>query len=200
LADVVDVDAAPWCLGPRRLPCLRDAELTAARFAQLVPSECLAHSIQARIILEAGDPARALRDLRAAADTVVDRTRCLEDLADLAVIAHSGEVLTQALDRVAHAGCVDTAECVEHLEFVARHETARGNQRTALAAVQRAEVLAPDNDGLLEQGATLAARVDLHVEALKSYQTLAMRHPEDPRWTAAIAAEKLELTKGANPE
>ena len=124
---------------------------------------------------------------------------CFEELANLAETARSDATITQALDRVAHAGCADTAECVANLRFVATHEVLRGNHRMALAALQRARAMTPEDDALLAEVAALASKVDLHAEALRSYETLAQRHPDDPRWPAAIAAERLLLVEGSIP-
>ena len=151
------------------------------------------------MLLEGGDPQRALKELRAAADGVADRIVCFEELADLAKIAGSDEMETQALDRVVHTGCADDAECVRNLRFVASREVARGNNRSALSALQRARSKAPADDALLEEVAALAVKVDLHAEALRAYQTLAARHPGDARWQSAIDAEKLVLMNGSIP-
>ncbi len=199
LTDVLASDEAPWCSGAQRPACLRDALERSSRLLQLAPTRCAGHAIHARLLLEGGDPQRALKDLRAAAEGVADRIACFEELADLAKIAGSDEMETQALDRIVHTGCADDAECVRNLLFVASHEVARGNNRSALAALQRARAKAPVDDTLLEEVAALAAKVDLHAEALRAYQTLATRHPGDPRWQSAIETEKLALMNSSIP-
>lgn len=199
IADVTAGVRAPWCMGDRRASCLRDALARASRFAELAPTECRGHAIRARLLIEEGETARALKELRAEAETVADRTTCFEELANLAETARSDAMITQALDCVAHAGCADTAECVANLRFVATHEVLRGNHRMALAALQRARAMTPEDDALLAEVAALASKVDLHAEALRSYETLAQRHPDDPRWPAAIAAERLLLVEGSIP-
>ena len=199
LADVLAADEAPWCSGTQRASCLSEALGRAAYLMQVAPTRCAGHAIRARLLLEDGDPQRALKDLRAAAEGVTDRVACFEELADLAKIAGSDEMMTQALDRVVHTGCADDAECVRNLRFVASREVARGNKRSALAALQRARQKVPGDDSLLEDVASLAAQVDLHAEALRAYQALAARHPGVPRWQAAAEAEKLLLVNGSIP-
>jgi hypothetical protein len=134
-----------------------------------------------------------------AADSVVDRVPCLERLADLASLVKSDEGLTQALSRISKAGCANPAECVANLRFVASIESGRGNDRTALAVLQRALQTAPDDDGLLETAASLASRLDLHMQALHSYEALAARHPDEPRWAAAVTAEKAAAVTSSMP-
>jgi hypothetical protein len=199
LADVLAGDTAPWCAGERRVACIHKGLALATRLTQLTPTECAGYAIHARLVLENGDPALALKEFGAAAASVADRTACFEQLADLAVRAGSDEAVTHALDRIVHAGCVDDAECVRNLEFVAAREVARGNERSALAVLQRARERAPDDDRLVEQVAALAAKVDLHVESLRAYQVLAQRHPTDPRWAAAIDAEKQSAVESSMP-
>jgi tetratricopeptide (TPR) repeat protein len=155
--------------------------------------------MHARLVFEGGDSALALKELRAAAGTVVDRTVCFEKLADLGELAKSEDAVTYALDRLAHAGCADDSECVRNLESVARREAARGNERSAFAALKRAHERAPTDDGLLEQIARMAAKLDRHAESLQAYQTLALRHPDDGKWPVAMAAERLALVKSAGP-
>lgn len=195
--DVISSDLTPWCQGDQRAVCLRDALERTSRLIRLSSARCAGHSMHARLLLESGEPQRALRELRTAAETVTDRTWCYEELADLALFARSDEVVNQALERVGHAGCADDTECVRNLRFVASRERARGNERLAFAALQRARTKAPEDDGLLEEVAALAAKVDLHAEALRGYQTLAVRHPGDARWPAAVAAENLAIVKGS---
>jgi len=199
LADLLAGDEAPWCVGERRAACMTDALARATRLVELEPQRCLGHSIHARLLLEAGDSARALNDLSTAADVVSDRVQCLEQLADLAALAKSDEGVTRALYRITHAGCASNQECIQNLRFVASRESARGNARSALASLQRALIRAPDDDDLLADVADRASRLDLHAEALRSYQALAVRHPDDARWTAAVTAEKLALVTGSIP-
>ena len=199
LVDVLEPSAAPWCAGEQRSACVRDGLAQATRLSKVAPDKCVGHSIHARLVLESGQPGPALTELRAATDTVTDRLQCLEDLVRLSELASSEEMLTQALERVAHAGCSTSAECVANLEFVATHEMSRSNERRALAVLQRARGIAPDDDGLLERVAALAAKLELHADALKSYESLAARHPGDARWPSAIASERLALVMGAIP-
>jgi tetratricopeptide (TPR) repeat protein len=199
LRDVMARSNAPWCEGAGRAACFNKAKDDAARLIQVAPGECVGHAIHARLVALGGSPAEGLRELRAAADSVSDRIHCFKELANVATTFGSDDMVTQALDRLAHAGCADPRECVKNLEFVAQYEEGRKNQRSALAAMQRARALAPDDDSLLEQVAILASRADMHAEALKSYQALAARHATDPRWPAGVQAEKLALMKGAIP-
>ncbi len=199
LLDAVADGGVPWCAGEARAECLREGLDRSARLVQAAPGRCAGHSTHARLLIESGDPARAIRELRAAVDGVTDRTPCYQQLADLAQLARSDDTVTFALDRITHAGCAVDAECVTNLRFVASCEVSRGNLRSALVALQRARQKAPDDDDLLEHVAALAGRVDLHVESLRAYQLLATRHPADPRWTAAVDAEQQKRRVGAIP-
>jgi hypothetical protein len=199
VADVLAGDEAPWCAGERRPSCVRTALERAQRLTQLMPNRCVGYALHARAVLEDGNPARALKELRTAAGAVTDRIACFEELADMATRAKSDETVTQALNLIAHAGCADDAECVQNLRFVAGRESARGNPRSALATLERAREKAPSDDGLVEEVATLAASLDLHVESLRSFQILALRHPGDARWEAAVAAQRAALVEGAIP-
>jgi hypothetical protein len=200
LSDVLHPKDAPWCADEKREDCIHDALLRAAVLIRVDPSHCSGHAIRARLLVESGDPAQALKGLAAAADTVSDRTYCYKQLASLAGVAKSNDVVDRALDRVVHAGCADTVECVGNLEFVSDVELARGNERSAFAALKRALALAPEDDVLAERTAQLAGRIDLHAEAIKIYHSLASRHPSEPRWPAAISGEREALLSGATSE
>jgi hypothetical protein len=199
LADVLTGESAPWCFGAHRVACLTDALDRATDLIRADPSRCSGHAVHARIVFESGDGARAVSELRAAAEGVSDRVACLEELTDLALRARSDDAATQALDRIAHAGCNDAAECVKNLRFVAGRESGRGNDGRALAALNRARQIEPTDDILVADAATLASKVGSHAEALRLYQGLAARHAGDGHWQAAVAAEKASLMNEALP-
>jgi tetratricopeptide (TPR) repeat protein len=199
LSDVASGDAAPWCQGERRGACLSAAIARTARLSALRPNSCDGYDLHARLLFENGDVDAALRSLRAAADTVADRVSCYRALADLGNLAHSDATVTFALDRISHAGCSDTSECLANLKYVAGRETDRGNYRSALSYLLRARAASPPDDALLQDIAVVAAKVGLHVEALRAYDALAQRHPGDARWREAVAAEKAELMSGGAP-
>jgi tetratricopeptide (TPR) repeat protein len=199
VADVLAGDLAPWCAGDLRAACVRVALERTARLMQLQPNRCAGYAMHARVVLEDGSATRALKELRTAAGAVTDRIACFEELADLATRAKSDEAVTLALNLIGHAGCADDAECVQNLRFVASRESARGNPRSALAALERAREKAPQDDGLVEEVASLAATLDLHVESLRAYQTLAQRHPGDARWEAAVAAQRAAIVESGIP-
>jgi hypothetical protein len=197
LRDVLAGDGAPWCLGAARAKCIEAALEQAARLEHLQPTLCDGYTTHARVLLEAGDRAGALRELTAAANSVTDRTTCFAALADLGAAAGSDDTVNHALDRMAHAGCLTDEECASNLLFVADREAARGNTRSALAALQRAHDKLPASDEILERVAVLAAKVEQHADSLRAYQALLARHPADPRWRAAIDAEKDALLRGS---
>ncbi len=192
IEDLGDGDGAPWCAWDRK-GCLDVALTRAARVEQLAPTRCEGFSLHARALLESGDGALAVKVLSAAAAVVVDRTTCLEQLAQVALSASADGPLTQALDQIAHAGCAEVAECVANLRFVASFEESRGYPRRALVMLVRAHERDPLDDGLLDDTARLASRVDLHAEALKAYEELARRHPGETRWSAAVSSERQAL-------
>ncbi len=72
-----------------------------------------------------------------------------------------------------------------------------GNLPKALALCQHAHQRAPDDDGVTEHMASLAARSGLHAEAAESYDALARRRPNDPRWRKAAEHERAEILKGS---
>jgi hypothetical protein len=147
-------------------------------------------------LLETGDGALAVKELSNAASVVSDRTNCLEQLAQVAQSAKADGPLTQALDEIAHAGCVDK-ECVNNLRFVASFEESRGYPRRALVMLVRAHERDPLDDTLLGDVGRIASYVDLHAEALKAYEELARRHPGEARWAAATASEREALLRSS---
>jgi hypothetical protein len=196
LDDLADGEGAPWCASDRKR-CLDTALARAARVEQLAPTRCGGFALHARALLETGAGVLAVKELSDASTVVGDRTQCLEQLAGVALAAKADAPLTQALDEIAHAGCVDAKECVANLRFVASFEESRGYPRRALVMLVRAHERDPLDDGLLDDTARLASHVDLHAEALKAYEELARRHPDEARWSAAVASEREALLRGA---
>jgi hypothetical protein len=197
LEDVLAGESAPWCGGEGKATCLKKGLELSARLETLRPVTCDGYATHARFLVESGDRAAGLKELSSAANNVTDRTACFESLAELGMLTKSDDTVNHALDRIAHAGCLDDQECVQNLSFVADHEIARGNERSALAALQRAHDKMPSSDPILERVASLASRVQLHADSLRAYQALATRHPDDPRWPLAVQAEKDALVAGS---
>jgi tetratricopeptide (TPR) repeat protein len=153
--------------------------------------------LEARARIASGDVTAGLKELTDAVDTVVDRVECLRSLAMLADEAHDERRATQALEKIAKAGCSDDGECAGNLAWIAIVEEGRGNQRRALALYRRARERAPQQDSLLESAARLAASLGLHAEAAEDYRELTRRHPGDPRWAKAAEDERMAAVRAA---
>jgi tetratricopeptide (TPR) repeat protein len=131
------------------------------------------------------------------ADKVTDRVACLRTLVDLARASGDNHRFDAALLEIARAGCTDDKECVSNLVWVAQTREAGGNPAQALTMYKRAYERAPDNDSLLENIARLAGAAGLNAEALRNYQELERRHPEDGRWTKAAQEQREAMLRGA---
>jgi tetratricopeptide (TPR) repeat protein len=200
-AAVADLDAggdgAPWCQADNRPACL-DRALTLARALQVLdPATCDGYAFEARALMAAGQPAKAMDRLAHITDKVTDRVACLQTLAGLARTAEDDHRLDTTLNEIAQAGCADDKECVQNLVWVATTQEVRGNLRRAMAMYQRAYERAPDNDSLLENVARLAGAAGLNAEALRDYQELARRHPGDGRWRKAAEEQREAMLRGA---
>ena len=107
--------------------------------------------------------------------------------------------MTTALGRISHAGCSETAECVENLRFVARRELGRGNERSALSSLERARERAPDNDSLVEDVAALAAKLELPVEAMRAYQDARTAPPGRPAMARGHRGTEARVDRRLHP-
>jgi tetratricopeptide (TPR) repeat protein len=85
---------------------------------------------------------------------------------------------------------------VGNLLWVAAMEEGRGNLRSALGTYKRAYERAPEDEGMLENMARLAAQAGLNGEALEHYEDLARRHPNDSRWKRAAEGQREALLRG----
>jgi tetratricopeptide (TPR) repeat protein len=128
---------------------------------------------------------------------VADRVSCLKALVEAADQAHDDKRATDAIDKVANAGCNDDGECAGNLGWAATAEEGRGNQRRALALYRRAHTRAPDQDWPLQSIARLAGSMGLHAEAADAYSKLARRHPGDRQWTVGADEEHAAAVKAA---
>ncbi len=183
-------ESAPWCDPATHEPCLKDA-LDAARLAmQLAPTTCEAYALRARAQAASGNAVVAVRELSEASDRVTDRVVCLQALAVLAHRAHDETHASEAMARIANAGCAQDAECAGNLAWVAALEEQRGNPQRARVLYKQAYERAPEEDGLLESIARLAASGGLHAEAADDYAQLGRRHPDDARWSKAVNVER----------
>ena len=196
LHDLRDGEGAPWCASDRKR-CLEAALARAGRVEQLAPARCDGFALHAQALLETGDGNLAVKELSDATSVVSDRIPCLEQLVEVALAAKADASLTRALDEIAHAGCIEARECVNNLRFVASFEESRGYPRRALVMLVRAHERDPLDDALLDDTARLASQVDLHAEALKAYEELALRHPEEARWRSAAAVEREAVLRGS---
>jgi len=183
-------DSAPWCAGAARITCGDDALAKAARAQALLPHLCEPYALRARIQVSCGQVAAALAELDAASDRVENRVACLEQLEELALRAGDAARVTDALNRVANAGCREATECARDLSWVAAQEQARGNLSRALAILRRAAARVPDDPSILESMALLAARLGLHAEAADTYERLVTLQPAQSKWKTAAQSER----------
>ncbi len=190
LADLRAGDAAPWCSGDARKACGSLALEESLQAERADPTLCEGFLLRAQVLVEVGDARRGAQELDTASERVVDRPRCLKELAQLATSAKVDDVVTHALDQLTHLGCAAPPECVGNLRFVASVERARGNPRRALAVLQQAHEQAPEDDAMLVEIAQLASTVQLHGEAVEAYTQLARRHPAEAQWRNAAAQER----------
>jgi tetratricopeptide (TPR) repeat protein len=195
--DLYAGEAAPWCDGPGRAACLREALTKALRVQRLLPDRCVGYDLHARARATSGDTRGAVEELEGAVDVVGDRAECLQKLVSLARGLGNEARAQAALERLVSSGCSTDAECAQQLNWVASQQEAVGNVTKALALCQRAHQRAPDDDGVTEHMASLAARAGLHAEAAESYDVLTRRRPDDPRWRKAAEHERGEVLKGA---
>ena len=193
LADARDGEAAPWCAGSARQGCIDTSLSYAARLQRTEPALCEGYLLDARARVEAGDDVRAVRELAAASEHVGDRTACLMALVDLAAEARNEDAVTEALERLSHAGCASAVECGANLQFVALWEQKRHNYGKALILLQRARDRLPESDTLLSDIAELESRLNMHRDAVAAYEELARRQPRDERWPAATLREQAAI-------
>jgi tetratricopeptide (TPR) repeat protein len=185
-----DASLTPWCAGYERRRCIHDALDKAARADRLAPQSCAPRELHARARAADGDASGAMDELAEAANLVTDHATCLRALVRLADSARDERRTTEAIDRLAKAGCNEEDECVDNLVWAGGVEEGRGNQRRALALYRQAQARAPDQDGPLESIARLAASLGLHAEAADAYRELLRRHPHDPGWAAGADRER----------
>ena len=197
LSDVESVDPAPWCAGDGRNACLENALALARKLEALDPAKCAGYGLEARALAASGQIVQALDRLNRASDTVSERVTCLEVLARLASDAHDEPRLDAALKEISKAGCVDQTQCIGNLVWVAQTEERAGYPRRALATYKRAFERAPEDDSLLENVARLSEAAGLNAEALRDYQELARRHPDDARWKKATEERREEMLRNA---
>ena len=193
--DVGLENPAPWCEGGLRAACIDQALALARQVEQLAPHKCQGFALESRVILATGDADRSIDALQRAADSVDDRTDCLQALVQLATDAHRDARALAALDAIVKAGCLDENECARRLVWVAATEQARGSSLKALATYKLAYARAPQDDSILVRMAALAAQVGLHAEALEDYERLAKRQPGQAMWPTAAQQQRDQLSR-----
>jgi tetratricopeptide (TPR) repeat protein len=196
-ADVEAREAAPWCEGTARPACVERARSLARRLEHLDASSCNGYALEARVLVDSGQAVQAMDGLARIADKVTDRVTCLRTLVNIAHGAGDNHRFDAALVDIARAGCAEDKECVSNLVWVAQTRERAGNAAQALAMYKRAYERAPGDDALLENMARLAGAAGLNAEALRNYQELERRHPEDGRWRKAAEEQREAMLKGA---
>jgi tetratricopeptide (TPR) repeat protein len=197
VADVEQVELAPWCEGAQRTACLDHALKKVMRIKELEPDACEPYLLHARALAAGNDAEGGLRELEAAVDRVQDRLPCLRELEGLARELQKNAFAESALRKFVAAGCNDNTDCARSFVWVAQQEDVLGNTRNAFVMYKRAFEYAPDDDGLLQSIADHAVLAGLHAEAADDYRRLALKHPNDNRWRTAQEQERLAAVKGA---
>ena len=195
LSDVTN--AHPWCDDRDR--CLRDALATATELTRAEPAKCASHLLEAKIRIERGEQKDALDALESAIETMNDRSLCQQQLIVLAQTTGDKRRADATLDRLMRGGCGTLAECVELYTWAAGHEEARGNPARAVALYRRVVDIAPEREDIVLRLAALAARLGLNGEAIKAYEIMASRHPEDGQWRKhadELKAKSIERAMG----
>jgi tetratricopeptide (TPR) repeat protein len=190
LVDVVHEH--PWC--SERDACVREGLAAAESLVAVEPQRCRSHVLLAKMRIAGGDEARALDELGRSVDLVEDRRSCLQELVRVANDAGERGHVDRALARLVRAGCSEPSECSDTYSWAGSTEELRGNFAMAVRYYQRAVEIAPEREDLLERIGALGGRVAMTGEAIKAYETLARRHPEDSRWPTRIA--ELEAALG----
>jgi hypothetical protein len=194
--DLEAPDTAPWCAGDAPWTACKEKAIGLAKALQrIAPDRCVGYALEAQARVASGEGVAGLRPQREAAPRVTDRTGCQTGLVALATKTGDAAAVTTAIDELVHAGCTDERECVDILLFAADVEQARGNPSRALALVKRARERSPENDDLIVRSCQLASQLGMHVEAMQGYMSLARRHPENPQWARAAAAENSTLVR-----
>jgi tetratricopeptide (TPR) repeat protein len=190
LVSDVETEGAPWCEGAARAQCVQQALDASNRAIPLAPNTCAPYALHARAEVAAGAPLLAVRELSDASDRVADRIACLRELATLATRVHDDAHATEAVARLANAGCAQDAECADNLAWAASLEEQRGYPQHARVLYKQAYERAPDEDSLLEAIARLAAAGGLHAEAAEDYEKLVRKRPNDAKLRDAAASER----------
>jgi hypothetical protein len=192
--------SASWCQGQLRDACSARGIAAASRAELLEPTLCEPYVLRARMRVDGGQVGAGLSDLAQAADTVVDRVGCLEELVTMALAAHDDARANSAMAKIVGANCSQEAECSRNLTWVASIESQRGNGRHALSLFKRACERSPENDGILEATARLEASLGLHADAREDFRHLARRHPENAEWPrAADTQQQAVMAAAAEP-
>jgi hypothetical protein len=179
-----DLDES-WCIAPS--PCL-SAALQAIERAEKAVARCDAYALHARLLVAAGNPAAGIELLKSASVGTVERAACDEARARIAVQTNRPHDADEALDALAAAPCRE-AVCIEHLLRAADLDNERGSRNRALAELQKASEIAPENIGVSERMAAQSAQMGLHVQAARLYGDLARRDPSNKTFSAAAERE-----------
>jgi hypothetical protein len=183
-------DEAPWCVEAARASCVARALALAHDVQRLSPRECLGFTLEARVLSASGQRGAAFDVVQKASESVDDRVLCLRSVFAMAKADGLRQRATAALDAIVRAGCTDDQACAEQLGWVGDQQRELGNVMSALAVYKRVREKTPDDEGVLQAMAELAARAGLHAEALQYYRELAERHPAEGKWTKAVEQER----------
>ncbi|OJY24519.1 MAG: hypothetical protein BGO98_16560 [Myxococcales bacterium 68-20] len=199
LGDVRDregwcVDSADGAKGARA-SCISEGLAAAARLRASAPEKCDGHALTAELRVAIGEVDAGFAELDRSLEEVVERSPCARRLVSLAVETKNTARVDAALDRLLKLGCEAPAECVTNLIFAAGIESGRGAQRRALALMKKAWERAPERDDLLVEVASRAEAQGMHGEALEAYMKLVDRHPDEPKWSAAVVRAREAATR-----
>jgi hypothetical protein len=186
------IEGAPWCSGKR---CVQEGLEVAGTLVAREPTRCESHLFMARLRVANGEAGSGIDTFARAIEGVTGKAACQRELIGLALSSNEIRRGELALERLVRGGCGATADCVDLYLWAAGMEEARGRMARAVLLYRRVLDVVPDRDDLLEHVGELGTHQGLLNEGVRAYNTLASRHPEDPRWPARLA----ELGRRAVP-
>lgn len=175
----------PWCSDRRA--CAREALDGVRRLSLREPNLCEPYALRTRLEIATGEAgANTLAQFDQATEAMTDGAKCRRDLVDLAIAMKERVRAQETLARVVRGGCGPPEECRGLYFWAGSKEEQLGNTSKALAMYHRALDVVPDDDELQEHAARLAMKAGFFAAAIEGYGRLATRHPDNPRWSAAV--------------
>lgn len=155
------------------------------RLVERFPASVRARSLVARLQAAAGDARGAAAMLAESCTKLDDPAACT--IEELRIAEAAGLDVTGTVDRLVRLPCGSEAICLRNLGAAGAAEERRNRPERALAFYAKAFERYPEHDASAERLGALAQRLGLYGQAFESYQRLAKRHPEEPRYAQEAA-------------